>query len=559
MAARVDTRPGLRTVGRLVADALAAAGVEWAFTVPGESFLGLLDALPRAGIRVVATRHEGGASFMAEAAAQFTGRPAACLGTRAVGAANLAIGIHTARQNSSPVVALVGQVERGLRGREAFQEIDQVASIGRLAKWAAELDDPSTVAATLGDGLRAMVDGRPGPVLMSLPEDVLDEPLDDEPPDIRPPVPAPPDALAVQAVVDMLEAARRPVILAGGGVLRAGATDMLVTLAEVLSVPVMAAWRRPDVFPNDHRLYLGMTGYGAARTVLPRLLEADALLVLGCRLNEPTTFGYRVPGRDARWAHVDLEPRSAGTAGLAAADTALACDALAFLELALSAAREAPSTGRHLPSALVADREAYLQASTVDGAEQWKGSGVHPGRVVATLQRVLPRDAVLTTDAGNFGLWPARSYRFTQPRTFLGPTSGAMGYGLPAAIAASLCAPDRAVVALCGDGGFAMTMSELETAVRLGTRPVVLVFDNRRYGTIAMHQEREGRELMAIDLGPIDFSTLARACGAQGGRIARDKEFEPALRDALEADRPALIHLELDRRWVSPDHPASGD
>jgi acetolactate synthase-1/2/3 large subunit len=406
-------------------------------------------------------------------------------------------------------------------------------------------------------GMRAMVEGRPGPVLLSLPEDILDEPLGDELPDVRPAAPPAPDPAAVEAAVHMLAAARRPLILAGGGVLRAAATGQLVTLAEVLSVPVMAAWRRPDVFPNGHRLYLGMTGYGAATTVLPRLLEADALLVVGCRLSEPTSFGYRVPGARTRWAHVDLEPRSEAVAGLAAADIALACDAAAFLRAALPTAREAPTTSRQRQTELVADRQTYLEASTVDGAQQWSGPGVHPGRVVATLQRVLPEDAVLTTDAGNFGLWPARGYRFSQPRTFLGPTSGAMGYGLPAAIAASLCAPDRTVVALCGDGGFAMTMSELETAVRTGAHPVVLVFDNRRYGTIAMHQQREGREPLATDLGPIDFATLARACGAQGGRVARDREFEPALRDALAADRPAVIHLELDPRWVSPDDGAN--
>jgi acetolactate synthase I/II/III large subunit len=546
----------LRTVGRLLADSLAEAGVEWAFTVPGESFLGLLDALPSAGLRVLSTRHEGGAAFMAEATAQFSGRPAACLGTRAVGAANLSIGIHTARQNSTPIVALVGQVRRELRGREAFQEVDQVASFGRLAKWAAELDDPAGAAEVVGEGLRTMTSGRPGPILFALPEDVLDEPTDADLPDVGSAGAAAPDVPGVEAVLRLLSEAQRPLILAGGGVLRAGASERLVALAELISVPVMAAWRRPDVFPNDHRLYQGMTGYGAAATVLPRLLEADALLVLGCRLSEPASFGYRLPGPDTRWAHVDLAPRDRPHSGLTAADISLAADAAAFLDMALATARgsvpAAPAEQRR--QQLVAERQAYLAASSLEGPAEWSGPGVNPNRVVTTLQRVLPRDAVLTTDAGNFGLWPARGYRFTQPRTFLGPTSGAMGYGLPAAIAASLCAPRRRVVAMCGDGGFVMTMSELETAVRAGARPVVLVFDNRRYGTISMHQRREGRADLATQLGPIDFSVFARACGAQGGRVTRDSEFEPALRDALNADRPAVIHLELDPRWVSPDH-----
>ncbi|HSH22306.1 MAG TPA: thiamine pyrophosphate-dependent enzyme [Candidatus Caenarcaniphilales bacterium] len=539
-----------RQVSRLIADALAAAGVQWAFTVPGESFLGLLDALPEAGIRVVATRHEGGASFMAEAAAQLTGRPQACLGTRAVGASNLAIGIHTARQNSTPLVALVGQVQRAFRGREAFQEVDQVGSFGQLCKWAIELDRPSAAAAAVGEGLRTMAEGRPGPVLFSLPEDVLDEWVPAVEPDVRPLPPAPPNARDVEAVLAMLARARRPLILAGGGVLRAHATRHLVELAERLSVPVMAAWRRPDVFPNDHPLHLGMTGYGAPATVLQRLQETDVLLVLGCRLNEVASFCYTIPGPDTTWAHVDLAPLLERR-GLEPPDLTIAADAAGFLAVALEIAPDDRSPERSTANA--ADRDAYRAASVVDQGAAWTGRGVHPGHVVTTLQRLLPGDAILTTDAGNFGLWPARGYRFTEPGTFLAPTSGAMGYGLPAAIAASLCRPGRSVVALCGDGGFAMTMAELETAVRAGATPVVLVFDNRRYGTIAMHQQRESRKPIATELGPVDFAAIARACGAQGGRVTRDAEFEPALRDALSARRPAVLHLELDPGWVSVD------
>ena len=537
----------------MIARALADAGVEWAFTVPGESFLGVLDALPEAGIRVVATRHEGGAAFMAEAVGQLTGRPAACLGTRAVGAANLAIGIHTARQNSTPMVALVGQVERAFRGREAFQEVDQPGTFGRLAKWAAEIDDADRAPDLVGEGLRVMASGRPGPILFSLPEDVLDQPTSDARPAVSPEPPREPDAGAVAEIVQLLAGAERPLILAGGGTIRAGATDALVALAEALQVPVMSAWRRPDAFPHDNPLYLGMTGYGSPPSVAARALEADALLVIGCRLNEITSFGYRLPAQHTRWAHVDLEPRT-DAPGLRPPDIAVAADARAFLEAAI-AALAATSLPAHDPARLERleqERAAFLAASVVDEVA-WDGPGVHPGRVIATLQRVLPPNAILTTDAGNFGLWPARGYRFTQPGTFLGSTSGAMGYGLPAAIAASLCRPDRQVVALCGDGGFAMLMAEMETAVRAGAQPVVLVFDNRRYGTIAMHQAREGRSQVAVELGHIDFSAVARACGAQGGRVTRDAEVEPALRDALASDRPALLQLEMDPTWVSPD------
>ena len=545
-----------RSVAQLIATALAEVGVKWAFTVPGESFLPLLDALPAAGIKVLGTRHEAGAAFMAEAVGQLTGRPAAVLGTRAVGAANMSIGIHAARQNSTPMIALVGQVKRRYLGREAFQEADLVESFGRLAKWAGQIDQPERAAALVGEGLSSMLSNRPGPVLLSVPEDVLDASVSNDAGGGRLTIdharPEPPDPVTVQQIVDLLTGAQRPAILAGGGVIAAGARDALMRFSEQVEVPVFAAWRRPTAFPNDHPHYLGMTGYGAPATVLPRLRDADALLVLGCRLSEVATFDYRVPGRSTHWAHVDLEPRRTFIRGRRAASVALAADARDFLDVAAER-----TAGYHAPQQrveqLALDRQAYLEASTLDEGAEWRGPGVHPGRVIATLQRTLAPDAILTTDAGNFGLWAARGFRFGGQAGFLGPTSGAMGYGLPAAVAASLCEPDRQVIALCGDGGVAMTMNELETAVRAGAKPVVLVFDNRRYGTIAMHQDDEGRDTIATELGPIDFAAVARACGAQGGRVGRDVEFEPALRDALAADRPALLHIEIDPRWISPD------
>jgi acetolactate synthase-1/2/3 large subunit len=294
-----------------------------------------------------------------------------------------------------------------------------------------------------------------------------------------------------------------------------------------------------------------MTGYGAASTVLPRLEEADALMVIGCRLNEVASFDYRIPAGSTRWAHIDLEPRAPGH-GLSAPDISVKADAAAFLEAALEMGGHDKSTRERI-EAIAADRAAYLAATATDDDVDWRGPGVNPARIVSTLQRVLPANSILTSDAGNFASWLARGFVFGRDHRFLGPTSGAMGYGLPSAIAAALVEPDRTVVAVCGDGGLAMTMNELETAARVGAKPVVLVFDNRRYGTIAMHQESQSYDTVATDLGPLDFATVARACGAQGGRVTRDAEFEPALRDALSAGRPALLQLELDPRWVSPD------
>jgi acetolactate synthase-1/2/3 large subunit len=543
-------------VARAVADAVAAAGARFAFTVPGESFLPLLDALLGAGIRPVATRHEGAAAFMAEAATQLSGRPQLLLATRTVGAANAAIGIHTARQDSTPLVALVGQVRRRDRGREAFQESELAEGIGSLAKWAAEPSSPSEAVRLTGEGLRAILHGRPGPMLLAIPEDLLDAPAD-----ASVPVPAfgtqgpAADRSAVRHVLRALAASERGLILAGGGILRARASKRLVALSEALAVPVMAAWRRPDVFPNDHPHYLGMTGWWSAPTVRQRLLDTDVLLVIGSRLSEVATFGYQAPGPGTRWMHVDVEPRPPRS-GLPVPAMSIAADASRFLDAAWSDLRAAALDAemRSEREARIAhDRAAYLEASAVD-AGPWDGPGVHPGRVITELASQLPANGILTTDAGNFGGWAARGYRFRRPGTFLGPTSGAMGYGLPAAIAASLVHPDRPVVALCGDGGFAMTMAELETAVREGARLVAIVFDNGHYGTIRMHQEREGRAVTATDLGPIDFAAVARAAGALGFSVDDDAQVGPAIAEALASGRPAVVHLQVDRSWVSVDH-----
>lgn len=552
-----EVAPGPVTVGRMVADALRRAGVRWAFTVPGESFLGLIDGLEAAGIHVVATRHEGAAAFMAEAHAQLTGRPAACLATRAVGAANLAIGIHTATADSSPMFALVGQVASFARGREGFQEADVVGTIGGLAKWAAEPRNAAEAVAAVETAVTEATTGRPGPVLLALAEDLLDELV---PPGLAVATPrvAPGRATdeEIGGVLHLLADAERPVILAGGGILRARTSNDLVRFAELLRVPVIAAWRRGDLIANDNPLYLGMTGYGSPAVVRERLLAADAMLVIGCRLGEIASHGWTIPSEGTRWAHVDLAPSRPSTS-LRPADLTVQADAKQFLRAAIArlesrAVLDAASTDARVARNAV-DRAAWEAATVVD-EHPWTGPGVHPGRVIATLQALLPEDGIVTTDAGSFGGWAARGFRFRRPGTFLGPTSGAMGYGLPAAIAAGLVHRDRPVVALVGDGGLGMTLGELETAVRMGLRTVILVFDNERYGMIRTYQDlREGGSTAATDLGPVDFAGAARALGARGVRVDTDADVAPALRQALVADRPTVIQLAVDRRWTGVD------
>ncbi len=415
----------------------------------------------------------------------------------------------------------------------------------------------AAVPDVMADAVREALTGRPGPVLISFPEDLLDEIVELTPEEPRRPAPLRASSEQIRAAIDLLASAERPVILAGGGVLRARTSTELLRFAELLHVPVIAGWRRGDVIANEHPLYLGMAGLGAPATVRARLEAADAVLVIGCRLNEATSYGYVLPTSGVPWAHVDLVTERA--AGLPTADLRIDADARSFLR----AANERLMAGAVLDAERVATRDRYnledraaWEAATVVDATAWDGPGVHPGRTITTLRRVLPDEAILTTDAGNFGGWAGRGFRFRRPGTFLGPTSGAMGYGLPAAIAAALIHRDRPVVALVGDGGLAMTMAELETAVRENTRVVVVVFDNERYGTIRMWQDRRGTgQGVATELGPMDFTAIARACGARGVRVERDADFEPALRTALAADRPTVIQLALDQRWVSVDQP----
>jgi acetolactate synthase-1/2/3 large subunit len=310
------------------------------------------------------------------------------------------------------------------------------------------------------------------------------------------------------------------------------------------------------VIPNDNPLYLGMSGYGSPAVVRERLARADAMLVIGCRLSEITSFGWTIPGPTTKWAHVDVAPVRPGE-DLPPADIAVTADAKQFLRAAVTRLESRgvlDAAGADARTALnVADRAAW-EAATVIDAHPWDGPGVHPGRIVTALREILPDDAILTTDAGSFGSWAARGFRFRRPGTFLGPTSGAMGYGLPAAIAAGLVHRDRAVVALVGDGGLGMTAAELETAVRNGLRTIVLVFDNEQYGMIRSYQEnRTNGSLVATDLGPVDWVGVARGFGARGARIERDAAFGPALHQALAADKPTVLHLVVDRRWTGVD------
>ena len=528
------------TGGQAVVECLHRNGIGAAFTVPGESFLAVLDAFyDRPDIRVVATRHEEGAGFAAEGYAKASGRTGVCMATRAVGAGNLAIALHTARQDSTPVLALIGQVARSRRHREAFQEVDLAGVFAPMVKWSVEIGEAARVPDLMARALRLAQSGRPGPVLVALPEDVLTEEAEMT---FRGPAPrlrSRPDPAEVERAARLLAAAQRPALIVGGGVLRAAATPQAVALAERLQAAVYTAFRRFDAFPNDHPLYAGPLTLGVAGTLLEPLREADVVVALGSRLSEVTTQDYRLPLPAAALIHADIDPDTVGaslepTVGLLGDARLVAEDLLAAL---------GPGTGSARPWAEAAHRE-YVRLST---PQPLRGSPAEPEGIAAALRAALPSEAAIVTDAGNFAPWLYRFVPHTRPGTMFGPTSGAMGYAVPAAIGVKVASPDRPVLAVAGDGGFGMTMAEVQTAARLGLSGfAVLVLDNGLYGTIAAHQRRQypGRPV-ATALGQADFAEVARGLGAHAETVESNDAFPAALERALRGDRPAVLHVPI--------------
>ncbi|MBV2362512.1 thiamine pyrophosphate-dependent enzyme [Streptomonospora nanhaiensis] len=555
-APRPSEDPEWRTAAEEAVAVLAAAGVRRCYTVPGESFLELADALERhADIQLVSTRHEGGAAFMAEAEAKLTGVPAVAAATRGPGAGNLAVGVHTARQDSTPMVVFLGQVTTDHLGREAFQEVDLAAFYTPITKWTTTVTRADRLAETTAQALRTATTGRPGPVAVVVPGDLFGRRV---PPPAALPGAAPPAPPLGEDERDRLAAwlvgAERPVIVAGGGA--RSARDELVAVAERFNTGVYTSWRRQDVFPNHHPLYLGHLGLGCPAPVLAALESADAVLVVGSRLSEITSQSYRLPaagpGAAATVAQIDIDPHQIGAA------TGVWLGAVADARRALAALVEVPAVPPDRD--YTAAHDAWVRASTPPPeAAAHAGAGLHPWAVVEAMRAALPEDTVVTNDAGNFAAFLHRGWWYRHPRTQLAPTSGAMGYAVPAAVAAKLAAPHRTVVAVAGDGGVLMTGQELETAARLGLAVTVVVFQNGLYGTIAMHQARELGRTAAVDIGgPLDLASYARGLGAAGRTATTPGELADALAEAVAAEGPTLIDVRTDPDIISPEASLSG-
>lgn len=533
---------GQAPVAEVVAELLVEAGVRRAYTVPGESFLPLIDALSaRADFTVVSTRHEGGASFMAEADGKLTGIPAVVMATRAVGTANLAIGIHTARQDSTAMLALLGQVETDHLGNEAFQEVDLPAFLSQITVSATTVTRTDRVGPAVAQALARATTGRPGPAAVALPSDVLEGTSAPQRPLLRRPHPVAHDD-DVAEVARLLTDAQRPVVIAGQDSDHAA----LQVLAAVYGVGVYAAFRRQDSFPNHDEHYLGHLTLGTPPAILAALEQADVVLVLGERLDETTTQSYRLPAPGTRVVHVHRDPAALGVHQQA--ELALVADAgdlcRRLVSLRGDASPPADSWWRD-------GHEAYLTAGRASAAPTRSG-GLHPGRAVEAVRAVLPDNSVVVNDAGNFSVFLHRQWMFTEPRTQAAPISGAMGYAVPGAVGAALARPDRQVLAVAGDGGFLMTATELETAARLGLGIKVLVLQNGLYGTIAMHQARGGLPVNACDISGVDLAGLSRSLGATAVECDAEDQLGDGAAEFAEADGPAVMVVRTDPDVIAP-------
>ncbi|HEY3188132.1 MAG TPA: thiamine pyrophosphate-binding protein [Solirubrobacteraceae bacterium] len=537
-----------RSGGQVLVDQLVLHGAELCFGVPGESYLPVLDALHDAPLRLIVTRHEGGAANMAEAYGKLTGRPGVCLVTRGPGATHAANGVHTAFQDSTPMLLLIGQVARGMFGREAFQELDYRAMYGPIAKWAEQVDRAERLPEIVARAFAVATSGRPGPVVLALPEDMLASQVDVPDGRAQRPVAAAPGDDEMARLGELLADAQRPLIVVGESGWTARTGQDVAAFAEAQRVPVAASFRCQDYVDNASPAYAGHAGLGMDPALARRIREADVLVAIGGRLGEIPSDGYTLvrPGvPDQRLVHVHPDPGELG--------------AVYQPELGIVSSLEAfAAAARALAPAGVEGRAGLLEAARGEYERNLREARDLPGplqlaAVMAALRERLPPEAILTNGAGNFSVWAHRYYEFHRYPTQLGPRSGSMGYGVPAAIAAKAVHPDRPVVCVAGDGDFLMTGQELATAVQEDLPVVVLVVNNAMYGTIRMHQERRypGR-VVGTDLRNPDFVAYARAFGAHGALVKRSEDFPAALDEALRCGLPAVIELRVDPQAITP-------
>ena len=547
--AAMTTNLPMLSGGQLVVAALKAHGVKMAFSVAGESYLEVLDALFDAPeIHLVTCRQEGGAAFMAEAYGKLTGEPGLLLVTRGPGACNAAIGVHTAHQDSTPMVVLVGQVARHQIDREAFQEVDFRKMYAPLAKWVTQIDIAERIPELMNQAFQIATSGRPGPVVVALPEDMLRDHATAAVVGPYRAVRAHPGAADLAELRRLLAQAERPIMLVGGGSWSDAACADIAGFAEANALPVCSSFRRQDIVDNRLPVWVGDLGTGAAPALVERFKAADLVLAVGARIGEITSQSYTllgVPDTGKTLIHIHAAAEELGR--VFRPTLAIQSGMVEFAAAAAALEPIANPRWRKWTEEMRGEYEAGLRPSKLTDAPT-----LDLGRVMSWLRERLPDDAIVTSDAGNFSGWPNRFLQYRRPGRQLGPTSGAMGYGVPAAVAASILHRARIVVGFVGDGGFMMTGQELATALAEGAAPIILLFNNAMYGTIRMHQERRfpGRVVGTALKNP-DFTALIQAYGGFGATVSRTEEFAPAFEAAVSAKKPAVIELRTDPEMIT--------
>ncbi|MEP9388732.1 thiamine pyrophosphate-binding protein [Mesorhizobium sp. KR9-304] len=538
----------MKTGGQLIVDALEANGVERIFCVPGESYLAVLDALYDSPIKTIVCRQEGGAAMMADCEGRLTGRPGICFVTRGPGATNASAGVHIARQDSNPMILFIGQIARGIREREAFQEVDYKRFYGDMAKWVVEIDDASRIPELVTRAFAVATSGRPGPVVIALPEDMLTDLVDAPKPRAFTPVETRAGEPEITALQTSLDKAQRPFVILGGTRWTEEAVRQMCASLERWKLPAGCSFRRQALCDQLHPSYAGDVGIGVNPKLAAYIKAADLVLLVGCRFGEMPSADYTLlksPYPDQKLVHVYPDPHELGR--VYRPTVAINATPAAFAE---AFAKTAPAATPAWANRTEELHQNYLEWST---PPQTGPGTVHMGAIMTHLEAVLPEDAIICNGAGNFATWMHRFHRYRRFATQAAPTSGSMGYGVPAGVAAKHLFPDREVIVWAGDGDFLMHGQEFATAVQYGLPVIVVILNNGIYGTIRMHQERDypGR-VSGTDLANPDFAAYARAFGGHGETVEKTDEFAPAFERARKSGKPAIIEIKLDPEAITP-------
>lgn len=542
---------------KAIIESLKREGVDHIFSLPGTTILDLFDVLyDDKDIKLIVSRHEQGAVFMADGYTRASGKPSVCMASRGPGALNMAIGVHNAFMESSPVIALIGQVGQDIALRDAFEELDVVAVFRPFTKWAIEIQRAERIPELVQKAVRTAVSGRPRPVMISVPMNLQRDDVEEVfLPKTNFPKPRA-DMKDLEAAVNRIVESSLPVILAGNGINSSGATRELLKFAEFLNIPVISTWGRNDVFPNDHPLFLGAAGFGATKVTSDYLKRADLILAIGCRFSEFTTMRYSFPKSDVALINIDIE--SEGLNRVFSPAIGIISDARLALEdlLVVARARVSENDLKKMKKAFDKEikeaRKTLLRGLTVPD-NQYGGGYVHPGILVQHIQKAVKEDAIIVTDAGSLMTWVTRFYQFRQPKTMITPAGGSMGFGFPAAIGAQLAQPDRKVVAIIGDGAFMMVLQELETAVRYKIPVIAVVMNNFSFANVKEKQVREyGGRMVGCEYSNPDFAQLAKLFGAHGERIEKAEQIIPAMTRALHSDLPSVLDVMVDPGFFLP-------